>query len=111
MSKGFGGVPGNMQALLKEAQKMQEKLQKTQEEIQQFEVTHQSGGGAVRVKMDGKYHIIELLIEKDAVTPDNVEILQELIIAAVNGAVEQVQEHSRTELEKVTGGINIPGLF
>ena len=86
-------------------------LQQTQEDIQNYIVSHQSGGGMVKVQMDGKYHIIALDISPDVINREDKEILQELIIAAVNGAVEQIQEYSRTELEKVTGGVSIPGLF
>lgn len=111
MSKGFGGVPGNMQELIKEAQKMQERLQKAQEVIQLYEVDNQSGGGAVKVRMNGKYHLLSIDISRDAINPDDQEMLQELVMAAINGAVDMIQEYSRVELEKVTGGVSIPGLI
>ena len=110
MAKGFPGIPGNMQGLLKQAQKMQEDLKKAQEKSEQIEVEAQSGGGMVRVVVNGKNHIVSLHIEKEVVNPDDIEMLQDLITAAVNEGVSKVQEAQKAELAKITGGLNIPGL-
>lgn len=110
MAKGFGGIPGNMQGLLKQAQKMQEDLKKAQEKSEQITAEAQSGGGMVRVVVNGKNRIIELRIEKDVINPDDPEMLQDLVIAAVNEAANKVQEAQKAELAKITGGLNIPGL-
>ena len=104
-------IPSNMQALLAEAQRMQQRLQETQENIQSYSIQYETGGGLVKVVMDGRYHILSINISPEIINADDQIILQEAITAAINGAVEIIQEYSRTELEKVTGGISIPGLF
>ena len=114
MAKGFGGIPGglgNMQGLLKQAQKMQDDLKKAQENASNIKVEAQAGGGMVKVVVDGKNHLCELSIEKEVVNPDDVEMLQDLVMAAVNEGMSKVQEAMKQELAKVTGGMNIPGLF
>ena len=110
MAKGFGGMPGNMQGLLKQAQKMQEDLKKAQEKSEQLTADAQSGGGMVRVVVNGKNRIVELQIDKEVINPDDAEMLQDLIVAAVNEAVNKVQDAQKAELAKITGGLNIPGL-
>ena len=111
MGKGFGGMPGNVQGLMKQAQKMQEDLQKKQMELEGHEVETQSGGGSVKVKMNGRYEIEEILISPDVVNLEEKDLLQDLIKAAINNAVAQTREYAREEMQKVTGGMNIPGLF
>ena len=103
---GMGGMP-NMNSMIKQAQKMQAEMQKKQEDIE----NSSSGGGAVTVTMSGKRLLTAVNIKPEACDPDDIEMLQDLIIAAVNDAVTKVDELSAQELEKVTGGINIPGLF
>ena len=107
--KGFPGMPGNMQGLMKQAQKMQEDLKKAQEKSEQIEAEAQSGGGMVHVVVNGKNRVVSLAIEKEVVNPDDIEMLQDLIIAAVNEGRSKVQEAQKAELAKVTGGMNIPG--
>lgn len=111
MSKGFSGMPGNLQGLMKQAQKMQEQLQKTQEELKSYTCEGQAAGGMVKVTVDGQYNVVEILINPEVVNRDDVELLQDMIKAAINNAVEQIQAHSKVELSKVTGGMSIPGLF
>ena len=111
MSKGFGGVPGNLQGLMKQAQKMQEQLQKTQEEIENYSAEGQSGGGMVRATANGKNKLLSISIDSEVVNPDDVEMLQDLVLAAVNNALSKVQEHVKEEMGKVTGGMSVPGLF
>ena len=109
--KGFGGVPGNMQALIKQAQKMQEELKKAQDQAESTVAEGSSGGGMVKVTANGKNQITAVMIEKEVVNPEDIEMLQDLIVAAVNEALVKVQEEVKSELAKVTGGMNIPGLF
>lgn len=115
MSKGFkgggGGVPGNMQALVKQAQKMKKDLEKAQEEAKTRVIEVQVGGGTVSLKMDGRYEIHDLTIAKEAIDPEDKEMLEDLIKAAFAEAITKVQSTMQGEVEKLTGGINIPGLF
>lgn len=111
MSKGFGGMPGNLQEMMKQAQKMQEKLLKAQQEAENITGDASSGGGMVKAVANGKNQIVELKIEKEVVNPEDIEMLQDLIVAAVNESLQKVQEAMKQEMSKVTGGMNIPGLF
>lgn len=111
MSKGFGGIPGNMQALVKQAQKMQKDLAKAQEESQTLEAEASSGGGVVKVVCNGKYEVVSLTIASSVVVANDIEMLQDLIIAATNEAMKKVQEQVRENISRVTGGVNIPGMF
>ncbi|MGI6205374.1 MAG: YbaB/EbfC family nucleoid-associated protein [Anaerovoracaceae bacterium] len=101
---------GNMQAQIQQMQAVQAMMEKTQEEIEQKEVEASSGGGAVTVKVNGKRELLEVKIQPEAVDPDDVEMLEDLIMTAVNEALREIAEYSETEMSKVTGGINIPGL-
>lgn len=107
---GMGGG-ANMNQMIKQAQKMQEQMMKMQEELEEkaFEAT--SGGGVVTAKVNGKKELVELNIKPEAVDPDDVEMLQDLIIAAVNEGMRKADESSASEMSKLTGGLNIPGLF
>lgn len=111
MAKGFGGMPGNMQEIMKQAQKMQEKLLKAQEETEKITAEVSSGGGMVKVVMNGKYQITSLTIDKEVVNPSDIEMLQDLVKAAVNEAAVKVQDTIKNEMSKATGGMNIPGMF
>ena len=86
-------------------------MEKTQAEIEAKEVEASAGGGAVSVKVNGKKELVEVNLKPEVVDPDDIEMLQDLIIAAVNEAMRQVNEISESEMGKVTGGLNIPGLF
>lgn len=111
LPKGMGGGPQNMQAMIKQAQKMQEDMEKTQEELNEKEYTTSSGGGMVECTMNGKKEIVSLTIKPEAVDPEDVEILQDMIMSAVNEAIRQVEETHSSEMEKITGGLSLPGLF
>ena len=111
MGKGFGGVPGNMQAMLRQAQKMQQNLQKAQDAAKLLTAEGSAGGGMVRAVANGEYHLVSLTIDKQVVDPNDVEMLQDLITVAANEALTKVQAMVQDELSKVTGGINIPGLM
>ena len=107
----FGGFPGggmgNMQQLMKQAQKMQANLQKKQEEAANTEFEVSAGGGAVVVKATGAKEIKEITIKKEVVDPDDVEMLQDLVLTAVNEALRKADDMMQTGLE----GFNIPGLM
>ncbi len=107
---GFGAMP-NMNNMIKQAQKMQQEMQKKQEEIENSEVEGSAGGGVVTVKLSGKRVLTAVNIKPEACDPDDIEMLEDLIMAAVNDAMSKIDEMSAKELEKVTGGMNIPGLF
>lgn len=109
LPQGYGGGPGNMNQMLKQAQKMQEDAQNLQEELEQREYTATSGG-MVEVTIDGTHKVKSISIKPEAVDPDDVEMLQDMILAAVNSAVETAITTANEEMEKITGGMNIPGL-
>lgn len=104
----MGGT--NMNKMMKEARKVQEQIVQMQEELRQREMVVTSGGGAVTVRVNGKQEILSLKIAPEAVDPDDVEMLEDMIIAAVNEAVKQSQDMVSAEMAKITGGFNIPGL-
>jgi len=104
MSKGLAHI-------MKQAQMMQQKMAKLQEEAAAKTVEASSGGGAVTVVVTGKHQIVSLSIKKEAVDPEDVEMLQDLVKAAVNEAMAKAQNEMSEQMSKVTGGINIPGLF
>lgn len=102
----------NFQKIMKQAQKMQEKMMQAQEELASKTVEAAAGGGMVAVVVNGKFELVSLRIEKEVVDPEDIEMLQDLIIAAVNEGIRMAQEMSATEMSKITGGLNlnIPGL-
>lgn len=108
-----GGFPGmgNMNNMMKQVQKMQKKMTETQKELEEKEVEASAGGGAVNVRVNGKKEVLEITIDKDVVDPDDVEMLQDLILAAINEALRSAGKMVEDEMQKVTGGINIPGMF
>ncbi len=110
MAKGFGGMPKNMNNMMKQFEKMQREMEKTQEELNAKTVESTSGGGAVRAVMNGQKELLELEIDKDIVDSEDIEMLQDLIIACVNTAIKDVDELQGKEMSKLTGGMNIPGL-
>ena len=102
---------GDMQKQLKQLQAMQAEMEQTQAELEEKEVTTTAGGGAVEVTVNGKKEITKLTIDKDVVDPDDVEMLQDLVIAAVNEAMRQIAELEESEMSKITGGFGGLGGF
>ena len=100
-----GGGGGDMQKQLRQLQAMQAEMEKTQAELEEKEVTTTAGGGAIEVTVNGKKEITKLTIDKDVVDPDDVDMLQDLVIAAVNEAMRQIAELEETEMGKITGGL------
>lgn len=109
---GFPGFGGNMGNLMKQAQKMQKDMAKMQEELEQRTVEATAGGGAISVVVTGKKELQEINIKPEVVDPDDVEMLQDLILAAVNEALRKADEMVSSEMGKITGGMGgFPGLF
>ena len=115
MARGGGfpgmGMGGNMQQLARQAQRLQQQMTKMQEELDAREYEATSGGGMVMAKVNGKKELLELTIKPEAVDPDDVEMLQDLVMAAVNEALRTATETSEQEMGKLTGGMNLGGLF
>ena len=101
----------NIGNIMKQAKKMQERMARIQEELETKTIEATAGGGMVSVVVNGKFELVSLKIEKDVVNPDDVEMLQDLIIAAVNEGIRKAQEMAATEMSKITGGLSIPGLM
>ena len=109
---GMGGGMGNMGNLMKQAQKMQKDMAKVQEDLEAKTVEATAGGGAIIVVANGKKEIKDIKIKPEVVDPDDVEMLQDLILAAVNEALRKADEVANSEMGKVTGGLGgMPGLF
>jgi DNA-binding YbaB/EbfC family protein len=100
----------NLQEMMRQAERMKKKLEKVQEEVGQRTVEGTAGGGMVVVSANGKNQVLSVKIEKEVVNPDDIEMLQDLIVAATNQALTRAQEMMQSEVSKVTAGINIPGL-
>ena len=103
--------PSNMQQMIKQAQKMQEDMAAKQEELEAREYEISAGGGVINVKINGKKEILSVKIEPEVVDPDDVETLEDLIVAAVNEAIKKVEATSSEEMQKITGSMSIPGMF
>ena len=110
--RGMGGMGGGMNMnMLRQAQKMQADMQKMQSQLEEKEYTAASGGGAVKVVANGKHELKSLTILPDAVDPNDVEMLQDMVIAAVNEAIRNAMDDMSASMGKITGGMNMPGLF
>ena len=101
----------DMGKIMKQAQQMQAKMMRVQEELESKTVEATSGGGMVTAVVNGKHELVSLKIEKDVVDPADIEMLQDLVVAAVNEGVRKAQEMAQEEMSKLTGGLNIPGLM
>ena len=110
-----GGFPGgggmNMQSMMAQAQKMQQNMLKMQDELEAREVSASAGGGMVKVTVTGKKVVKSIEIAPDVVDPDDIEMLQDLVMAAINEALETAENMVQEEMAKVTGGMNLGGLF
>lgn len=104
-----GGMPGNMQNLMKQAQRMQRQMEEQAKELETKEFTATVGGGAVEVTVSGKREVTKVKLSEEAVDPDDVEMLEDLIVAAVNEALKKVEEESASTMSKLTGGLG--GMF
>ena len=108
-SRGMGGMGGaNMQNMIRQAQKMQADMLKAQEELESKSYEAAAGGGVVRAVVSGKKEVTSVTIDPEAVDPDDVEMLQDLIVAAVNEALRKASEDANTQMSKLTGGMGLP---
>lgn len=110
---GFRGMPGGMNqaAMIKQAQKMQQEMLRMQEEMENKTYTASSGGGMVTASVNGKHALLSLEIKPEAVDPEDVDMLQDMIIAAVNEAIRTADAESANNMSRLTGGLNLGGLF
>ena len=110
---GFRGMPGGMNqaAMMKQAQKMQQEMLRMQQEMETKTYTATAGGGMVKATVNGKHEVVDLQINPEAVDPDDVEMLQDMVIAAVNEAMRTADTESANNMSRLTGGLNLGGLF
>ena len=104
-----GGMPGNMNNLMKQAQRMQRQMEESQKELETKEFTATVGGGVVQVTVNGKKEVVKVSLDKEAVDPDDSEMLEDLIMAATNEALRMAEEASQEVMSKMTGGLGLPG--
>ena len=104
-----GGMPGNMNNIMKQAQKMQKQMEEAQAQLEESSYTATSGGGAVEVTISGKKEITSIKFDPEVVDPDDIEMLEDLTMAAVNEAISKIEEVSAQKMSKITGGMG--GLF
>ena len=106
-----GGMPGNMANLMKQAQKMQKQMEEQAKEMETKEFTATAGGGAVEITVSGKKEVMKVKLDQEVVDPDDVEMLEDLIVAATNEALRKVDEASASAMSRLTGGMGMPGMF
>ncbi|MDY5576186.1 MAG: YbaB/EbfC family nucleoid-associated protein [Lachnospiraceae bacterium] len=100
-----GGMPGNMNNLMKQAQRMQRQMEETTAALEEKEVTAAAGGGAVEVTVSGKKEVTRIKLAEEVVDPDDIEMLEDLIVAATNEALRKMEEMTQSEMAKITGGL------
>ena len=110
LPQGMGGGPQNMQAMIKQAQKMQEEMAAKQEELEAREYDISAGGGVVNVKINGKKEILSVKLSEEIVDPDDIETLEDLVVAAVNEAIKKVESTAAEEMQQITGSVGLSGL-
>ena len=110
---GFRGMPGGMNqaAMMKQAQKMQQEMLRMQQEMETKTYTAAAGGGMVKATVNGKHEVVDLMINPEAVDPDDVDMLQDMVMAAVNEAMRTADTDSANNMSRLTGGLNLGGLF
>lgn len=111
LPQGMGGGPQNMNAMLKQAQKMQGDIQELQADLEERDFSASVGGGAVEITITGKRLVKSLKIKPEVVDPEDVEMLEDLIMSAFNEATNNLEKISEEEMSKITGGVSLPGLF
>ncbi len=111
LPQGYGGGPQNMNAMIRQAQKMQEQMEELQAELDSREYEVNAGGGVVTVKINGKKEILSIDLKPEIVDPEDIETLSDVLVAAMNEAIRKVEETNSTAMSKVTGGMNLPGMF
>ena len=112
LPKGMGGGPQDMNALMRQAQKMQEDMAAKQAELEEREYEISAGGGVVNVKINGKKEILSINLEPEIIDPDDKETLEDILVAAVNEAIKRVEDTNNDEMAKITGSLpNMHGMF
>lgn len=112
LPKGYGGgAPNNMQGMIRQAQKMQEEMERISAELEVKEYSATVGGSAVTATVTGKLEVKSLEIKPEVVDPEDIDMLSDLIIAAVNAALRSAEDEKNDKLEAISGGLNVPGLF
>ena len=106
-----GGMPGNMNNLMKQAQRMQRQMEESAKELETAEFTATAGGGAVEVTVSGKKEVVKVKLAEEVVDPDDIEMLEDLIVAATNEALRKMEEISQQSMSKITGGMGMGGGF
>ena len=106
-----GGGASNMQGMLKQAQKMQEQMQTLQADLNEREYTFTAGGGMIEIRMNGKKEMLGISIKPEVIDPDDKEMLEDLITAAVNEAISSIDKTNADAMEKITGNLSIPGIL
>ena len=109
--KGMGGGPQNMNAMIRQAQKMQEDMEALQADLDAREYDISAGGGVVGIKINGKKEILSINIEPEIVDPDDIETLSDILVAAVNEAIKRVEDTNSAEMAKITGSVGFPSMF
>lgn len=110
LPQGMGGGPGNMNQMIRQAQKMQEEMGRIQEELNEKEYNATSGGGMIEVVVTGKKELKSVKLKPEVVDPEDIEMLEDLVVAAVNEALRAAEEDSTSRMNSITGGINVPGM-
>ena len=105
-----GGMPGNMNNLMKQAQRMQRQMEEAQQKLETMEATATAGGGAVEITVSGKKEVLKVKLAEEVVDPDDIEMLEDLIVAATNEALRKIDEASQQSMSKITGGLG-GGMF
>ena len=108
---GMGGGPSNINAMIKQAQKMQEDMAEKQAELDEREYDISAGGGVVGVKINGKREILSIDIKPEIVDPDDIETLSDILVAAINEAIKRVNDTNEKEMAAITGQMSMPGMF
>ena len=111
LPKGMGGGPQNMKRIIKQAQKMQDDMKALQDRLDETEYVGESGSGLVKATVTGKHDVVGLSIDPSVVDPEDIEMLEELVAAAVNDAITKARIESEAEMGKITGGLNVPGIL
>jgi len=111
LPQGFGGGPQNMNSMIKQAQKMQEEMAKLQEELNNKEYTTSVGGGAVSITMTGSRVLKAVSLKPEVVDPEDVEMLEDLIVSGINEVLRNIEEESEKRMNAISGGLNLPGMF
>ena len=111
LPKGMGGGPQNMNQIIKQAQKMQDDMKELQDRLDITEYTGEAGSGLVKATVTGKHDVVAVKIDPSVIDPDDMEMLEDLVAAAVNDAISKARIENETEMGKITNGLNVPGVF